>query len=245
MIKAMLLLWLSQWLTLPGPAITSTVGGGGTWTLTNYQTGSAINSPASVATSGFSTPLSPGSIIVAFVFSSDGNTGAMNAPSDSAGNTYADSGAGVVLLGGGGRLQVYLTKNTHSTSSNVVTETTSGLFFPTIIAREFTGSTAGTLVDTFGVCGGGPCADTGSGPDNMSIGSFTTTHDGDLLIGFFAAIHGTLSPGTTYTGDEVVSANHNLTQYVVQPTHGVTVQTGTDAYGFGQGYCAIGVALNH
>jgi len=214
----------------------------GPWTLANHQSYAATGGVASISTPAFSSPLTSGSIIVVFVWDGSGNTGVMPPPTDTAGNIYVDSGSGTAVNSSGGRAQVFVARNFNTTLSNVVTASIGGMYYPMILAVEWTGSVASVPVNGHSICAG--CGDSaGLAPDNMATSGMTTTADGDLILGLFVTNgHSPFVPGTGYT-QIASSSSLFLVEYLTQTTAGPIVVRGTDAWGYGQPYVGLGLAL--
>jgi hypothetical protein len=93
----------------------------------------------------FSSPLTNPSLITVTVCNVSNTT--INTPTDTAGNTYVDSGAGKVNLDSNQfSCQFFYALNTHTTASNVVSISNTALNGLYIAALEFTGGAASSPV---------------------------------------------------------------------------------------------------
>lgn len=212
-------------------------GGGGTPTLTNNK-GQASNcgGAATCAAGAFTNALTNGSVIIA-CSSAAGNT--TLTWTDTAGNTYADSGAGAVFnVTLGGTAQCGCTNNTHTTASNVVTAHDAGNQLYWNVAAEFTGVlnctkdvSATNAIGNSGVGGG----------QNMTSGSVTPTQTNDLIISYFNAQSGPTSAGT---GSTNLSPAGPTMQYRVYNSTSALNPTGADAQN-SDPYVGITYALKH
>jgi hypothetical protein len=140
----------------------------------------------------FSSALTNGSLIIVGVGNSAGTT--FGTPTDTAGNTYADCGPGKVLFNASGSaIQCFYAINTHTTASNVVSAT--GVQW--IEASEWTGNKSSAVLDA-SVANPSASSGTGGG-QNMTSTAATTTHSGDLIIGYFEDNSGSQVAGTGFT----------------------------------------------
>lgn len=210
---------------------------GGTPTVVNNK-GQTSNcgGGATCATQAFASPLTNGSTIIA-CSAAAGNT--TITWTDTAGNTYADSGAGAVFnVTLGGTAQCGCANNTHTTSSNVVTahDTNSQLYWN--VAVEYTGVLNCTkdvsAINNIGNSGVG-------GGQNLTSGSITPTQTNDLIISYFNAQGGPTSAGTGYTN---LSPAGPTMQYKVYNSTTTTNPTGSDAQN-SDPYVGITYALKH
>lgn len=188
----------------------------------------------------FSTALTNPSIILVGVRNVETDTVTCT---DTAGNTYADSGAGRLLRLSGTRLvQVFIAYNTHTTSSNSITCTASiQTTYPVILANEITGGATSSAVDQTNPND----ASSGSGSNNLTTGAKTTLANGEFIYGFFdnnteAATVGT-SPNLFIS---IGTVDKNLVEYFAQTTAGSIAAIATNTW-TSQDYGAILVTLKH
>lgn len=167
---------------------------------------------------------------------------------DTAGNIYADSGAGIVQAIspgiGSGYLQTFVTYNTHTTASNIPT-----CAFPAsnnvgIDATEVTIAGLSSLhVDSFTVQT--QTASPVCGANSLVFPTYTTAGDGDLIYAVALTDVGItgLSAGTTpisFTLTATPSAD--VAEYGVQTTHGALAPTEGCSGGSGN-WGGISIAL--
>jgi hypothetical protein len=218
-----------------------------TWSLPNSQSnlcnstcGSSLSAPA------FSAPLTSGDLIIVGIFNLPVSTITI---SDTAGNTYSDSGAGFTPYFGSTRgIQVFCGTTTTTTASNVVTMNISGtLQFPRIIATELH-NTTGSLscpsnIDAFA---NNPNAMGSTTPNALTSGSVTPSVNGDLVYALYNSDAGISSVGTSpvaFTLIANVGAPGMTAEYAVQATAGAINPTATNAASVDQAYAGITVAL--
>jgi hypothetical protein len=181
------------------------------WTLKNAQEGGTSSGGNIQTSSAFSSPLTNPSLIIVAV--SNTSTGTLNTPTDTATNSYIDSGAGKVLLGSWA-FQLFYALNSHTTASNFVYMTNgANPNHAEIWALEFTGGATSNPVDKYT---SNANANTGSGGgQNVVVGPLTPSYSGELFVGVNNATNGlgvfTGSPWTTQEvnlsiGNEAVGA---------------------------------------
>src|SRR4029077_1682301 len=148
-----------------------------TWVKQNDATGNAASNP--VATTAFANPLHNPSIIIVWAWGS--SAADIATPTDTAGNTYVDSGAGPVTSRAGfGFGRMFYALNTHTTSSNVVQVANGGLGAIFVTALEFSGAAASPVRAT----STNSNANTGAGGgQNITTGAIAGTVNGDLIVG--------------------------------------------------------------
>lgn len=164
------------------------------WTLKNAQTsGSVVANPA--VTPAFTNPLTNFSLIIVGVGRASTT---VSTPTDTAGNTYLDSGVGAIsVLAGTVVVQLFYALNTHTTASNVVSVANAGGAGIAVYAAEYTGGVNVSPVDKTSTTANGS---TGvGGGQNMTSGSATTTQGGELIIGLGGdGSGGTITVGTGF-----------------------------------------------
>lgn len=231
---------------VPGPGGSRPSGGGNSWSLVNNKCASSA-SGSSLATAAFTNPLTNGSIIVVGV-TADNSAGF--GITDTAGNTYVDSGAGQ-LTWSAIFSQVFYVVNSHTTSSNVVTfsiGTTAN--FPRMCAAEWT-NTAGipaSPVDGGTGVGFSSLSSTGgaAGANSLVATPITTVTSGDLITPWFTELNGTLNAGTTLPW---IAANQSgaiaeMLEYLQQASAGSITATAGDTSS-SDPFGAIVVAFKH
>ena len=166
------------------------------WWLKNDQCGSGTG--ATVSAAAFSSALTNGSTIIVCVMAQDLN---VHTPTDTAGNTYVDCGAGVVPFNSGTcGIEIFWAHNAQTTSSNVISIPNPGNVLCCLEASEWQYHSAGTSniivwVDT-------PNGSTGTGGGwNISLGATRPSgYSYPLWLGFACAANGTVAPnGATWT----------------------------------------------
>ncbi len=171
------------------------------WTLQNDQQNKASTNP--VSATAFTVPLTNPSIIVVGIWRVFSGT-AITAPTDTAGNTYTDCGAGAIAGGSPtNRLQMFCTINTHTTASNVISESNAAGDLIQITGKEFTGGpisgSIASIVRGFATNAG---ANTGvGGGQNLTTTAIAGTVAGDLIVAHTVAQAGILTAGPGWTID--------------------------------------------
>jgi hypothetical protein len=206
----------------------------GCWALKNGSNDTILGS-ATTATETFSHALTNPSIIIVVVT----NIGslAINTPTDTAGNTYLDSGAGEIDLDGTAwSIRLYYALNTSTTASNTITEhdASSGGNM-SIIAEEWTGGATSSPVDQH------------TSAQNVSIGgatgqnismSFTTSQGGELIVAMPTPendqpVQGSMWSGTQYcaypSGNSCANDSYAYLSTTVQTAKGLFTGTWSDA----------------
>ena len=193
------------------------------WTLKNDQATTTGSTPANLT--AFANALTNPSQIWVMVIDASG--GPIATPTDTAGNTYYDSGAGLVyFLSSGRALQVFYALNTSTTASNVVSTSNPSGHGLVIEASEWTGGATFSPVDAYAT---NPNANSGTGGgQNMTSNSATTNNDGDLILGYCEAPAGTVTLGTGFTGLQTSSPSHVKPEYEIQSSHGSIAATWSD-----------------
>ena len=199
---------------------------GGTWNApSNSCETSATNTTLNCT--AFSNALTnPSIIVVGIQYDS-----AQSAPvvTDTAGNTYNDSGLGTYSFQGSTRvLQIFCATNTHTTSSNVVNMAVTGSSFPIrIVAAEFTetGATPGCTSDKqhsqSNQTGG-----TG-GTDSLVLTNDTTTK-ADLIYVCVGTHNANITAGTGFTLISTPTGGHGA-EYKIQSVAGSITPTASDS----------------
>lgn len=179
----------------------------------------------STSTAAFTNPLTPGSLIVVWIFNA---AIAVWTVTDTAGNSYVDCGAGsVVWQSSTFQIQVFYAINTKSTASNVVTMNfqSGSQSVNVIIADEFTGNAQSSPVDVFASQANG--VGNGAGTNNVTTPALRPSSDGDLIYAAFGCAAGTLSAGTGFTAGETGSGGE-LSEYLFQGAHASVTPAATD-----------------
>ena len=181
-----------------------------TWVLVNQKTGTTN-------TTAFDNPLTPGSLIIVGI--ERATAVGINTPTDTAGNTYIDSGAGVISFDSSTKqIKIFYALNTFSTASNVVTSNQSGA---RLSASEWTGNVASSPVDVYSSTANG---NTGvGGGQNETSGAAVTTVNDDLVFGAQGYVSGTVTAGTGFT--EIGAIIPLSTEYQIQSTMGSIAAT--------------------
>jgi hypothetical protein len=144
-------------------------------------------------TTTFDSPNTPGNTIVVGLDYGDTSTGSITSVTDTAGNTYTRSCAGVKNVSQG-YLEVWHAPNIAAAARNAVTVTPNGGFGLQYAIAEYAGPpVSGPMVDACGAAAGA-----GTGPDVMDSGPVSTSNK-DLIIGWGRTSGGTASPGTNFT----------------------------------------------
>jgi len=192
------------------------------WVKTNDGTIYNTNNPTSVA--AFANALTNPSLII--VGMCRAFSGTIDLPTDTAGNTYLDCGAGTVLYNASGwscRLAYAL--NTTTQASNVVSVANGGSNGTRVSAVEFTGGAIASIVDVFA---SNPNASTGTGGgQNMTSTAAITTVDGDLIIGMEGDT--SISPPRGAVGTGFTTTAVSALEYLVQTSAASIAATWADA----------------
>jgi hypothetical protein len=184
-----------------------------------------------------SASLTPGSIIVVKVTRNGDAT--INTPSDTAGNTYADCGAGSVYQTSSTTLlQVFYCYNTHTTASNVVSVVNTNARASTITAVEYTGNAPSGAVDSFASTNNATSG--AGGGQNLSVGPMSPSTNGEMIVAFCTQAAGTLTVGTNFTGYSTETIHKG--EWLSQRVKASVSATWNDATN-NDAYCAIAVAL--
>jgi hypothetical protein len=180
----------------------------------------------------FPNPNVVGDLLVIIVQSSV----AIPTPTDTAGNTWVDCGAGNVFnsFGGGTYYAVYYVANCKAQSSNAVSVT--GSFEMEIM--EFSGVSTSAPVDSFASQNAGS---SGSGSNNCSAGTLNTTYADLLVVGGIA--NGAVTAGTNVAWTDPDAGVGFVKQYFIQTSSGSIVGNFTDAAQGGDPYIGIIVAF--
>lgn len=184
--------------------------------------GTTISAPA------FSNALTNPSIITVFCLYLTTDTPGSPPVTDTAGNTYVDSGAGKVQYNASpaNAFSIFYAINIHTTASNIVTcHGTATNTTHMIRATEFAGGTTGSALD--GVVRIATQTQ-GSGGANVLVSpTVTTSQNGDLILGFFEPYDVALSAGTSPNSftNAIPSFAHGITEYFVQTSAGAIAPT--------------------
>ncbi len=205
---------------------TNTMGTPGTWVLQNDKTGAGAGNP--VSTSAFTNALTNPSIIIVGVRRTSTTIGT---PTDTAGNTYLDCGAGLVLYYSSSQsIQLFYALNTSTTAANIVSVANADGKSVNIEAFEWTGGALSSPID--GIPASNANANTGTGGgQNVTSGPMTPALNGDLIVGWCWRILGTLTKGTGFTAGSLVNLEY-LTQTAASPISATwSDDTNNDSYG--------------
>ena len=198
-------------------------------TLKNQGDAYTYSSGSSLACSTFSNALTNPSVIVVITFAGSGAT--ITAPSDTAGNTYSDVGAGQITMTGlSSRVaRMYIAYNTHTTASNVVTvHTSASTSYMACGAGEFTGLKASSDVDTYNY---DTDSTSGTAGSNSIVQASSTTHaDGELIVSCLEALNGDYTPGTSPISFTAMDPTNLDCEYGIETSRGSTAPTWGDDY---------------
>ena len=173
------------------------------WAKKNDQA-SALGTSNPMQTSAFSAALTNPSLIVVEVYQA---TAAPATPTDTAGNTYYDCGAGAVARGSI-YLQIFYALNTHTTSSNKVSVANPSGYSLMLSAQEWTGGATSSPVDGYAKNAN---ASTGTGGgQNVTSTAPGGSGTSDLLVGVANVNNGSLTIGTGFT---TTSGLYNFSEY--------------------------------
>jgi len=161
------------------------------WTKKNDKTSGSVSTNP-ISTAAFANVLTPGSLIIVEVAI---KTATIPTPTDTAGNTYYDSGLGTKNPNDSWYIAIFYALNTFSTASNVVSVANSGTVSGDVTAQEWTGNAPASPVDGYVYSSGS--SGTGGG-QNVTSGAPTGTGSNDLIVGL-AHAGGSLSVGTNFT----------------------------------------------
>jgi hypothetical protein len=192
------------------------------WVQRNSQI-SPTNTANPQQTTAFANALSNPSLIVVAVLRTSTT---IATPTDTAGNTYTDCGAGVVLFNGSTfGIELFYALNTKTIPSNVISVANPGGTVMYVQAAEWTGHALSVPVDKTSNTANGNTG-TGGG-QNMTSGSATTTLPGELVVGLGVdAVGGTITLGT---GFSAVYTGIAPMEYLVQSSAGAIAATWHDA----------------
>ena len=215
--------------TMPTGPITVT-GGAPALVQSNAQGGGSLSSLA------YTSNVTKGNLLVVGLNFS-GATSNTNAPTDTLGNTWVDSGSGCVRFNtGNGCLQLFYVLSSNASGADTLTLPTSSsggyaTFSATIYEFSWNGP-AGTL----DVVQANAIAATTAGTGNETTGSDTTT-GADLIIGYFSQVHGpdTVGAGFTSPNGDI----NGIMEYLNQSGPGSIAALVNDGYGSGDPYGAI------
>ena len=180
-----------------------------------YYSGGSAN-PAQ--TTAFAKALTPGSIIVVPLFM---NQTTPCTPTDTAGNTYVDSGAGVVVQGGSSHAQIFVAYNTHATASNVVSCANGGAVYTQVSAYEILGSPSSSAVEAY-VAVSNQTA-TNPSVSGLVLPGITTITPNDFVVAYVSTGGGNTSAGSGYTAP--ATFNYSGTEYGLKVSAGANAVT--------------------
>ena len=163
------------------------------WGLKNDQNGSGSGTTVSCA--AFANPLTAGSTIFVCVMA---ETTSIPAPTDTAGNSYTDCGAGNVLFNSGAwTIRIFLARNSSTISANVVQVSNPASAICYVQASEWA-----TSFPSQGVVGWvsqlNASSGTGGG-QNVTSGYVATRYDRDLLIALACCASGSVTAATPFS----------------------------------------------
>jgi hypothetical protein len=179
----------------------------------NSARGSGSGASNPVTTSAFVAALTNPSLILVGVTNSTGTT--ISTPTDTAGNTYLDCGAGKILFNSSANaIQLFYALNTNTTASNVISVANAAADTIRVVAAEFTGIATSTPVDVFGSTAN---ANTGSGGgQNINVGPIITTLNYDMIIGFTSFYSTNVNfPGSGFRGLDAFDQDMEYQQVAV------------------------------
>jgi hypothetical protein len=195
------------------------------------------HSDTGTASLTLSNPLTPGSILLVGVETSYQNFGT---PTDTAGNTYLDSGVGFQAGGSGLKSQLFYALNTTSTPSDVISVNSSSTYYTFIYAMEFAGESTSSPMDGSTLVNA-TSSGTGGG-QNITVGPITTIRNSDLIVGLVNNYTGNLTTGTGFTsGPQYFGQGF---EFLTQPTAGPISATWNDSTD-NDNYLAIIAAFKH
>lgn len=210
-------------------------GGSPTWAITN--TSSYVDSTFTApgwSTAPMSSSLTPGSIILVAI--SSGQYQGTYVVTDTAGNSYADAGSGLVANSTLVAAQIFCAHNSSTTASNVVNVNggyTGG--WDSVVAIEITGdnNSCSSVIDAFAA----QAASSTISPNNVTSTVATTTASGDFVFGFFTyCLFGGCYTATTvgtspnlFTAVSTSPAITALAEYFIQPSAGSIAAVGSNA----------------
>ena len=198
---------------------------GAGWTLKNDKGGYGATNPTSTA--AFANALTNGSLII--VTAAVATSGAaIPTPTDTAGNTYRDSGAGMVSVGASGYyVEIFYAENSFTTAGNVVSMPNSAGYQVRVEASEWTGGLTASPVDVWAT-NANASSGTGGGQNCTSNAATTTYASGELILGFIRPTSALPSAGTGFTALQQ-PAGAVMPEYMVQSSVGSVAATWSDS----------------
>lgn len=187
-----------RWIRRVGCCALGGGGGGGGGSIAQVTTATGIDtwdgtSGTTIATNSWNLSSTNHVIAVGVRWEANVTLNCATGMTDTAGNTYADSGVGRLTLTGSGYMQVCYSKNSATSSSNVVTATFSaGTGYRTILAAEYSGTNASTPLDV-------TASGTASSSTTVTSGSFTPGTASSVAVAFWS--HSPAEQGGATTAD--------------------------------------------
>jgi hypothetical protein len=190
-------------------------GGTPTWTQKNLKVGST--------SATFTNPLTSGSVIICSAGYAQTSAYTL---SDTAGNSYADSGFG--RMGYSANMyynQVLIAYNTHTTASDTITASPSDSY--QLACSEWTAG-GGTISIDQKASVTNQTSGTG-GANSLVLPSITTTAAGDLIYVAIGSQSANITAGTSPNAFTLIQANLGLgSEYFIQPAAGAIAATASD-----------------
>jgi hypothetical protein len=218
-------------LNTTGGVTTISTGSGPLWTQTNYQSGTG-GGTGTGSTAAFSTALTNPSTIVVYA----GTTTSIAGCTDTAGNTFVDSGQGTIGFDSSAVLfKVLVAFNTHATASDVVTCT--GVGVRGIYAAEYTNTSGVSSID---VSSSVANQTTTGGANALACPSMTTTVNGELVVGAFGTFTNNITAGTSPNAFTLAGSGSTL-EYFIQSAAGAIAPTAGDSGSDTWGAICIGL----
>lgn len=149
----------------------------------------------------------------------------ISTPTDNAGNTFVDCGAGETGSGGGGVIKLFYVANCKAFAgiNTVISTGADAVHLTEWSGGKLVSPTDGTAVTSNGTSGAGAT-------NNLTCGPVTTSANGDLIFVWIANQTGTISAGTGWTAVEGATDQPNgYWEYFIQGQSGAMAVTATDS----------------
>jgi hypothetical protein len=164
-----------------------------------------------------------------------GDSPGISAPTDTAGNTWLDCGAGPVAYSGSYVIQLfYVPSCKGTTSDNVVSASNYA-----VLLLEVSGAASSNPVEAFV---SNPEATTGSGSNNGTAGNLTTSDADFMVVGTLSSFNQSAGSNVAWTVAPNDSQGNSILEYFAQTAAGLIAGDYTDSNS-GQTYCAVMVAF--
>jgi hypothetical protein len=215
---------------------------GPTWTLKNAQfaVSNGANFP-NVSAPAFTNALTNPSLILCVEQDTIAG-GVFSGCTDTAGNTYTDTGCGAVLFNTSTvQNHIYYALNTSTTASNVVEANYSSLVSnPRVIGAEFSTGGGTAAVDVTPKTLANQTNGT-TGANVLVITSQTTLSNGDLIIAQYGSVAANTTAGTIPNAFTLLTtaSGGNMGEYFVQSAAGAIGPTAGDTATDTWGGCAV------